>query len=139
MSHLWLSFLLQELHDWLIRLYLKLNVYISFKKMTSSNWGHRHLPNIEDYVKQFSFCRSHDSDSSSTRMPTSSYISKTIKKIEVTNRHANSPFGPVRLTPYSACLASFFSRNSVFLSQQFSRNSVFSQFQPRHHSLQEEV
>ena len=33
--------------------------------------------------------------------------------------------GPVRLTPYSACSASFFSRNSVFLSQQFSQNSVF--------------
>jgi len=27
------------------------------------------------------------------------------------------PSGPVRLTPYSACSASFFSRNSVFLSQ----------------------
>ena len=38
--------------------------------------------------------------------------------------------GPVRLTPYSACSAYFFSRNGVFLSQQFSRNSVFSQFQP---------
>ena len=31
----------------------------------------------------------------------------------------------VRLTPYSVYSASFFSRNSVFLSQQFSRNSVF--------------
>ena len=37
---------------------------------------------------------------------------------------------PVRLTPYSTYSASFFSQNSVFLSQQFSRNSVFSQFQP---------
>ena len=33
--------------------------------------------------------------------------------------------GVVRLTPYSACLASFFSRNSVFFSQQFSRNNIF--------------
>ena len=32
---------------------------------------------------------------------------------------------PVRLTPYSTCSACFFSRNSVFLSQQFSHNSVF--------------
>ena len=32
---------------------------------------------------------------------------------------------PVRLTSYSACSASFFSRNSIFLSQQFSRNSIF--------------
>jgi hypothetical protein len=32
-------------------------------------------------------------------------------------------FGPVPLTPYSAC---FFSRNHVFLSQQFSQNIVFS-------------
>jgi len=38
--------------------------------------------------------------------------------------------GHVRLTPYSICSASFFSGNSVFLSQQFSRNSVFSQFHP---------
>ena len=32
---------------------------------------------------------------------------------------------PVRLTQKLACSASFFSRNSVFLSQQFSQNSVF--------------
>jgi len=30
-----------------------------------------------------------------------------------------------RLTPYSVCAASFFSWNSVFLSQQFSHNSIF--------------
>jgi len=30
-----------------------------------------------------------------------------------------------QLTPYPACSASFFSRNSVFLSQHFSKNSVF--------------
>ena len=30
-----------------------------------------------------------------------------------------------RLTPYSVCSACFFSRNSIFLSQQFSQNSVF--------------
>ena len=35
---------------------------------------------------------------------------------------------PVRLIPYPACSASFFSRNSIFLSQHFSQNSVF---QPR--------
>ena len=35
--------------------------------------------------------------------------------------------GSVRLTPYLACSTSFFSRNSVFLSQHFSQNSVFSQ------------
>ena len=33
--------------------------------------------------------------------------------------------GPVRFTLKPACLASFFSRNSVFLSQQFSQNSIF--------------
>ena len=33
--------------------------------------------------------------------------------------------GPVRLTPYSTCSASFFNRNSVFLSQQFSKNIIF--------------
>ena len=37
---------------------------------------------------------------------------------------------PVRLTLKPAYSASFFSRNSIFLSQQFSQNSVFSQFQP---------
>jgi len=31
----------------------------------------------------------------------------------------------VRLIPYSICSASFFSRNSIFLSQQFNQNSVF--------------
>ena len=36
------------------------------------------------------------------------------------------PIGAVRLTKKPACSASFFSRNSVFLSQHFSRNSVFS-------------
>jgi len=34
-------------------------------------------------------------------------------------------WGPVRLTLYSTYSVSFFSRNSVFLSQQFSQNSVF--------------
>ena len=34
----------------------------------------------------------------------------------------NQLFG---LPPYSACSASFFSHNSVFLSQQFNQNSVF--------------
>ena len=33
-------------------------------------------------------------------------------------------FGLVQLTPYSACAASFFSRNIIFLSQQISQNSV---------------
>ena len=37
---------------------------------------------------------------------------------------------PVQLTLYLAYSASFFSRNSVFLSQHFSQNSVFSHFQP---------
>ena len=37
---------------------------------------------------------------------------------------------PRSLVLKMACSASFFSRNSVFLSQQFSRNSVSSQFQP---------
>ena len=36
----------------------------------------------------------------------------------------------VWLTQKPACSTCFFSRNSVFLSQQFSQNSVFSQFQP---------
>ena len=35
-------------------------------------------------------------------------------------------FGLVQLTLYSACAASFFSRNIIFLSQQFSQNSFFS-------------
>jgi len=33
--------------------------------------------------------------------------------------------GSVWLIPYSACSASFFSQNSIFLSQHFSQNSVF--------------
>ena len=35
------------------------------------------------------------------------------------------PEDNVRLIPYSVCSVSFFSRNSVFFSQQFSQNSVF--------------
>ena len=33
--------------------------------------------------------------------------------------------GPVRLTTYPTCSASFFSRNNIFLSQHFSQNSIF--------------
>ena len=47
-----------------------------------------------------------------------------------TNTVFPSPIGPIRLTQKPTCSACFFSRNSVFLSQQFSQNSVFSQFQP---------
>jgi len=38
---------------------------------------------------------------------------------------ASFDFGPVRLTLYPVCSASFFSRNSVSLSQHFNQNSVF--------------
>ena len=39
-------------------------------------------------------------------------------------------YRPCSAYSYSACSASFFSRNSIFPSQQFSRNNVFGQFQP---------
>jgi len=44
------------------------------------------------------------------------------------------PIGPVRLTLYLVCSASFFNRNSVFLLQQFSRNSVFQLVSAKFHT-----
>ena len=36
-----------------------------------------------------------------------------------------SPVGPVRLTLYPVCSASFFNQNNVFLSQQYNKNNIF--------------
>jgi len=41
-----------------------------------------------------------------------------------------APLTAVQFTLYPACSASFFSRNSIFLSQYFNQNSVFSYFKP---------
>jgi len=91
----------------------ELQWYLRFKLIRISN-RHNLLCHAAQYWHIFAMFRG------SHRLPLQKLIGK--KNIGSLSR---SSMGLVRLTPYSICLASFFSRNSVFLSQQFSRNNIF--------------